>query len=174
METLLTPQVISQVTEFITIAKKDPKAEVECKLLSGRIQIKNVADRILKAIQTLSVGKHEEEDKLTLSYQTDHIRVGVSGLPRVHKVCVQNSFKDVPLLVEQKKPYYEKGYGKKDVIDVPDANVKFTLRSEKEIRRDWDGSLNDPKTVLRIINRKSYVTQGELFRIDFSLSLIHI
>jgi len=169
METLLTPQVISQVTEFVTISKKDPKAELECKLLSGRIQTKNVADRILKAIQTLSVGKHEEEDRLTLAYRADNIRVSVYGLPRVHKVCVQNSFKDVPLIVEQKKPYYEKGYGKQDVVDVPDVNVKFTLRSEKEIRRDWDGSIDDPKTVLRIINRKSYITQGELFRIDFSM-----
>lgn len=169
MEALLTPQVISQVTEFITIAKKDPKAEVECKLLSGRIQTKNVADRILKAIQTLSIGKNEEEDRLTLSYRTDNLRVSVVTLPRVHKVCVQNSFKDVPLLVEQKKPYYEKGYGKADVIDVPDVNAKFTLRSEKEIRRDWDGSPSDPKTMLRIMKRKSFMTQGDLFRIDFSM-----
>lgn len=169
MESLLTPQVISQVTEFISVAKKDPKAEVECKLLSGRIQTKDVADRLLKAIQTLSIGKQEEEDRLTLAYRTDNIRVSVTGLPRVHKVCVQNSFKDVPLLVEQKKSYYEKGYGKSDVVDVPDVNAKFTLRSEKEIRRDWDGSPSDPKTILRIMKRKSFLTQGELFRIDFSM-----
>jgi ribA/ribD-fused uncharacterized protein len=169
MESLLTPQVISQVTDFIGVAKKDPKAEVECKLLSGRIQTKNVADRVLKALQTLSVGKSTEEDRLTLSYRTDNIRVSVVGLPRVHKVCVQNSFKDVPLLVEQKKPYYEKGYGKSDTVDVQDLNTKFTLRSEKEIRRDWDGNPNDPKTTLRIMKRKSFLTQGDLFRIDFSM-----
>lgn len=169
METLITPKVIEQITDFISVSKKDPKAEVECKLLSGRIQTKNIAERILKAIQTLSIGKHEEEDRLILSYSTDNLRVCVTGLPRIHKVCVQNSFKDVPLIVEQKKPYYEKGYGKQDTIDVPDVNAKFTLRSEKEIRRDWDGNPSDPKTFLRIMKRKSYMTQGELFRIDFSM-----
>ena len=169
MEALITPKVIEQITDFISISKKDPNAEVECKFLSGRIQTKNVADRVLKALQTLSIGKSTEEDRLTLSYSTDHLRVSVVGLPFVHKVCVQNSFKDVPLLVEQKKAYYEKGYGKSDMIDLPDVNAKFTLRSEKEIRRDWDGTPSDPKSFLRIMKRKSFMTQGDLFRIDFSM-----
>lgn len=169
MEALLTPQVIKQITEFISVAKNDPKAEVECKLLSGRIQTKNIADRILKSVQTLSVGKSDEEDRMTLSYRTDDIRVSVVTLPRIHKVCVQNSFKDIPLIVEQKKSYYDRGYGKSDVIDLPDVNAKFTLKSEKEIRRDWDGNPSDPKTMLRIMKRKSFMTQGDLFRIDFSM-----
>jgi len=168
METFVTPDVIQQITEFIEISKKDSKAEVECKLLANKIQTKDVADRILKAVQSLSVGGVTEETRLTLSYQ-DNVRVNVVTPPQVHKVCVQGSFKDVPLVVELKKPYYEKGSAKKDVIDIGEANTRFSLRSEKEIRRDWDGSPSDPKAHLRILNRKSYKTQGELFRIDFSM-----
>ena len=168
METLVTPQVIENITDFIEVSKKDPKAEVECKLLSGKIQTKDVADRILKAVQTLSIGAATEEHRLSLSYP-DNTRVNVLTPPLVHKVCVQGSFKDVPVLVEVKKPYYEKGAGKKDIIDVQDVNTRFSLRSEKEVRRDWEGSPNDPKAHLRILHRKSVKTTGELFRIDFSM-----
>jgi ribA/ribD-fused uncharacterized protein len=168
METFVTPEVIQQITDFIEISKKDSKAEVECKLLSNKIQTKDVADRILKAIQTLSIGGVVEETRLTLSYP-DNVRVNVLTPPLVHKVCVQGSFKDVPLVVEIKKPYYEKGSVKKDIIDITEANTRFSLRSEKEVRRDWDGSPNDPKAHLRVINRKSFKTPNELFRIDFSM-----
>ena len=168
MEAFVTPEVIEQITDFIETSKKDSKAEVECKLLVNKIQTKDIADRILKSIQTLSVGGVVEQTSLTLSYP-DNVRVNVVTPPHVHKVCTQGSFKDVPLMVEIKKPYYEKGSGKKDVLDVPEANVRFSLRSEKEVRRDWDGSPNDPKTHLRILNRKSFKTSSDLFRIDFSM-----
>lgn len=168
MEAFVTPEVIREITDFIEVSKKDPKAELECKLLSNRIQTKDVADRVLKAIQGMAIGSVVDETRLTLSYQ-DNVRVNVLSPPLVHKVCVQGSFKDVPLLVEIKKPYYEKGIGKKDVIDITEANTRFSLRSEKEVRRDWDGSPNDPKAHLRILNRKSFKTSGELFRIDFSM-----
>jgi len=168
METFVTPDVIQGITEFIEISKKDSKAELECKLLSNRIQTKDVADRILKAIQGMSIGGVTDETRLSLSYQ-DNVRVNVVTPPLVHKVCVQGSFKDVPLLVEIKKPYYEKGLGKKDVLDISEANTRFSLRSEKEVRRDWDGSPNDPKAHLRVLNRKSFKTPSELFRIDFSM-----
>ena len=134
MEAFVTPEVIRQITDFIEISKKDSKAEVECKLLSNRIQTKDIADRIGKAIQSVSIGGVTEETRLTLSYP-DNVRVNVVTPPLVHKVCVQGSFKDVPLLVESKKPYYEKGSGKKDIIDISEANTRFSLRSEKEIRR---------------------------------------
>jgi ribA/ribD-fused uncharacterized protein len=168
MEAFVTPEVIQEIAEFIEVSKKDPKAELECKLLSNRIQTKDVADRVLKAIQGMAIGGVVDETRLTLSYQ-DNVRVNVVSPPHVHKVCVQGSFKDVPLVVEIKKPYYEKGTGKKDVIDISEANTRFSLRSEKEVRRDWDGSPNDPKAHLRILNRKSFKTPSELFRIDFSM-----
>ena len=168
MEGMFSSEVIQQITDFIEVSKKDSKAEVECKLLSGRIETKDIADRILKAIHTLSIGPAVDETRLSLSYM-DNTRVNVLTPPLVHKVCVQGSFKDVPVLVETKKEYYDRGLGKKSVIDVPDANTRFTLRSEKEIRRDWEGSPNDPKAYLRIIQRKSFKTANELFRIDFSM-----
>ena len=168
MESFITPEVVQQITEFIEISKTDPKAETECKVLPNRIQTKDVADRILSAIQAMSIGSSIEEQRLSLTYP-DNIRVNVLTPPHVHKVCVQGSFKDVPLVVEIKKPYFERGGPKKDIIDVQEANVRFSLRSEKELRRDWDGSPNDAKAHLRIINRKSYKTQNELFRIDFSM-----
>lgn len=168
MESFITPEVVQQITEFIEISKKDPKAETECKVLPNRIQTKDVADRILSVIQGLSIGSSIEEYRLSLTYP-DNIRVNVLNPPNVHKVCVQGTFKDVPLMVEVKKPYFEKGSGKKDTIDVQEANVRFSLKSEKELRRDWDGTPNDPKAHLRIISRKSYKTQNELFRIDFSM-----
>lgn len=168
METIITPPVMNTITEFVDISKKDTKAELECKLLQGKIETKDVADRILKAIQTLAVGVVTEEHRLTLSYP-DRVRVNVETPQLVHKVCTQGSFKDVPLLVEIKKPYFEQGIGKKDTIDIPDLNTRFSLRSEKEVKRDWDGSPNDVKAHLRLIHRKSFKTVNDLFRIDFSM-----
>ena len=56
MNNIVTTQVSDEIISFLDIAKKDPKAEVECKLLSGKIQTKDVADRILKAVQGIAVG----------------------------------------------------------------------------------------------------------------------
>ena len=47
--------------------------------------------------------------------------------------------------------------------------MRFTLRSETKLRKDWEGNPNDPKTHVRMIHRKSYKTASELFRIDFSV-----
>ena len=46
MDNIVTTQVLDDIKSFVDIAKKDPKAELECKLLSGKIQTKDVADRI--------------------------------------------------------------------------------------------------------------------------------
>jgi ribA/ribD-fused uncharacterized protein len=168
MEALISPQDINSLSEFIDISKKDPKAEVECKLLAKRIVTKDVADRMLETIKTLSIGAPTEENRMILSFP-DNIRVNVVTPQLIHKVCVQGSFKEVPVLVERKQPYFEKGLGKKDMIDLTEVNTRFSLRSEKEIRKDWEGTPNDPKAHLRIMNRKSYKTANQLFRIDFSL-----
>lgn len=168
MEALISPEDTNNLREFIDISKKDPKAELECKLLPKKIVTKDVADRILETVKTLSIGAPLEENRMILSYP-DNIRVNVVSPQLIHKVCVQGSFKDVPVLVERKQPYFEKGAQKKDVVDIRDLDCKFSLRSEKEIRRDWDGSPNDSKAHLRIMNRKSFKTTNQLFRIDFSL-----
>ena len=168
MEAIITPNVIDGLTDFIHTAKKDPKAEVECKLLSGKIQTKDVADRILNAVKTLSIGSDTEEHRMTFAYP-DGTRVSVPRLEAIHKLVASNSFKELPLTVERKQRYYESNSGKPDVLDVPDASVRFTLRSETPIRKDWEGNPSDPKAHVRLIHRKSFKTANELFRIDFSM-----
>ena len=167
MEDIISPQVIEGLVSFITISKQDPKAEVECKLLSDRIQTKDVADRILKAIDGLCSGQPTEENRLTLSY--GETRVNIMTPQLIHKVCVTNSFREVPLTVEKKTRYYDMNAGKQDTLDAPEANVRFTLRSETPLRKDWDGSPSDVNAFIRVIHRKSFVTTDKLFRFDFSM-----
>lgn len=163
MESLITPQVLESLIEFLDTAKRDPKAEVECKLLSGKIQVKDVADRILNSIDSISVGKPVEENRVTFSYP-DSNRVTIIGPQNIQKLCISNSFRGIPLNVEKKQ-----GYGNKDVLDVPDLNIRFTIRSETHIRKDWEGNPSDMRAHIRIMNRKSFKTQDGLFQIDFSM-----
>lgn len=168
MEGIVTTQVLDELSTFIDISKKDPKAEVECKLLAGKIQTKDVADRILKSIQTIAVGATTEEHRLTIAY-SDGTRVTIDGAGNIHKLISNNSFKEVPLSVERKQRYFESNLGKRDIIDVPEASAKFTLRSEQPLRKDWEGNPSDPKGHVRMIHRKSFKTTSDLFRIDFSM-----
>ena len=168
MESLITPQVLESLIEFLDIAKRDSKAELECKLLSGKIQLKDIADRILKSIESISIGKPTEENRVTLSYP-DSNRVTIIGPQNIQKLCVTNSFRGIPLTVERKKRYFEGDMGKKDVVDIPDGNIRFTLRSETPIRKDWEGNPSDTRAHIRIMNRKSFRTQEGLFQIDFSM-----
>ena len=158
----------AELSTFIDISKKDPKAEVECKLLSGKIQTKDIADRIQTTIQELSVGAQHDSSNLTIMY-SDSSRVVVSGVQNIHKLITTNSFKEIPLVVERKQRYFESSIGKRDVIDAPDIASKFTLRSEQILRKDWEGNPSDHKGHVRMINRKSFETPDGLFRIDFSM-----
>jgi ribA/ribD-fused uncharacterized protein len=161
----ISPQHLKVLEEFLNIAKRDPKAEVECKLLSGKIQTKDVIDRIVSAVQTMSIGPPTEEQYLTIGYPGD-TRVVIRGVHPIHKVCSNNSFREIPLEVERKERYYD---GKRDVLDVSEINAKFTLRRETPVKKDYDGSPSDPKAYFRLINRKSYNTQNGLFQIDISM-----
>jgi ribA/ribD-fused uncharacterized protein len=169
MDSIVTTQNVSELMSFVDIAKKDPKAELECKLLSGKIQTKDVSDRIVRAIQTLSIGAQTEEHRLSISY-ADGTRVTVNGTANIHKLCISNSFKEIPLEVERKQRYFEGTLGKQDILDVPEASARFTLKSEEVIRKDWEGNPSDSKGHIRMIHRKSFVTPSELFRIDFSMT----
>jgi ribA/ribD-fused uncharacterized protein len=168
MDNIVTTQVLDELISFVDVAKKDPKVELECKLLSGKIQTKDVADRILKSIQTIAVGVQSEEHRLTIAY-ADGSRVIINGAQNIHKLCVNNSFKEIPLVVERKQKYFEGTLGKRDVIDVPEASARFTLRSEQPIRKDWEGNPSDSKGHIRMIHRRSFHTSSGLFRIDFSM-----
>jgi ribA/ribD-fused uncharacterized protein len=168
MDNIVTTQVLDEIISFLDISKKDPKAEVECKLLSGKIQTKDVADRILHSIQTLAIGAQIEQQYISITY-SDGIRVIVEGALNIQKLCIQNSFKEIPLHVEKKQKYFEGSLGKKDIVDVPEVSCRFTLRSEQALRKDWEGNPSDSKGHIRMINRKSFHTASQLFRIDFSM-----
>jgi len=163
---IISKEVIGSIGDFVAVAKKDHKAELECKLLSDKIQTKDVADRLLKTIQGLSVGSVVETHNMTFSYP-DKTRVNVLETANIFKLISTGSFRGLPLSVERKEPYY-KGTSR-DVIDVPEASSKFTLRMETQIRKDWEGDPNDPKSHVRLIHRRSFTTVSELFRIDFSM-----
>ena len=161
----LSPQNLATIGEFLKVAKRDIHAEFECKLLAGRIQTKDVVDRILGAIETISVGPPKEEQYLTFSYP-DNTRVVVHGMNHIQKVCSNNSFREIPLEVERKERYYD---GKSDVLDVSELSSRFTLRRETAIKKDYDGNPSDVKAYPRLINRKSFTTTGGLFQIDISM-----
>jgi ribA/ribD-fused uncharacterized protein len=165
MESIVTPPVIQTIAGFINTSKLDPKAEIECKLLAGKIQTKDVADRILKAIGSLAVGLTKESNHMTFSYP-DSTRVTIEGSQNIHAICVSNSFKGIPLSVEKKNRYSD---GRKDIIDVAEANLRFTLSSESPLGKDWYGNPADPKAFIRLLSRKSFRTADELFQIDFSM-----
>jgi ribA/ribD-fused uncharacterized protein len=161
----VSPQHQKILEEFLNIAKRDSKAEVECKLLSGKIQTKDVVDRIISAVQSLSIGPPSEDQYLTISYPGD-TRVVVRGVHPIQKVCSNNSYREIPLEVERKERYYD---GKRDVLDVSELNARFTLRRETPVKKDYDGNPSDPKAFFRLIHRRSYQTQGGLFQIDVSM-----
>jgi len=153
------------ITGFIDIAKKDDKAELECSVLSNRIQTKDIADRIVGSILTLSCGPPTETSILRVMYPDD-IRVEVETPQNIQRVCATSSFKAIPLTV-QRKSYYGTD---KDNVDSPDIYSRFRLRKEETVRRDWDASPNDPRTLaIRLMNRRSYRTLDGFFQIDFSM-----
>lgn len=168
MEYTITPDVLSDIQGFIKTSKHDDKAEFECKLLAGKIQTKDVADRLLTKIKTLCIPAPPiEENRLTLSF-ADQTRVNVIQPHFIHNVCTSNSFKGIPVIVERKERAYNSA-GAKDTIDIADYYTRFTLRKEVLIRKDWDGNPADPKAYIRILSRKSFTTFDGLFRIDFSM-----
>lgn len=160
-----------ELADFLDVARRDQKAELECKVLAGKIQTKDVADRLLNAIKTLSIGPPVETNLLRIMYPDD-IRVEVESPLHIQKVCANNSFKGIPLVVQRKGGYYTRlqDRTKKDTIDVSDFYTRFTLRFEEEVRRDWDASPTDPRVqMIRLLSRKSFRTTDGYFQIDFSM-----
>ncbi len=173
METLLSTRMQDDLTEMIRLAATDPKAELESKVLAGRIRTKDEADRIVKAIQTLSSSGASEEHRATFTY-SDGMRVVVTTPETIYKVCTSGSFRGLPLEVERKQRYFEcKAQSQtkltSDMIDIPDLALRFTCRHEEPLRRDFSGAPMDPKNHVRIMHRRSWKTEDGLLRIDFSM-----
>jgi ribA/ribD-fused uncharacterized protein len=170
MESLLSKVLLADISTLLDVVKRDKYAEAECKILAGKIQTKDVADRIIKAIEGIARGTPKEEHRATFAY-ADGLRVSVIGAENIHKVCTTNSFRGVPLSVERKRRYYDltsSGSGK-DVVDVPDLDLRFTLRHEEPLRKDFSGAPMDKTSHLRIMHRKTWVTLDGLLQIDMSL-----
>jgi ribA/ribD-fused uncharacterized protein len=166
MESLVTAGVRVDLTELVKIATTNKQSEFEIKVLSGLLQTKDDADRIVKAIEQISLAGHTDEHRATFGY-SDNLRVVVTGAESIYKVCSTNSFQDVPLVVERKQPYFQ-GQGRRDVLEIPDLKLRFTLRKEEEVRRDFSGSPSDDAGHVRILHRKSWMTPDGLLRIDLS------
>jgi ribA/ribD-fused uncharacterized protein len=175
MEALIPQGVVANIREFVFIASRDTNAELEIKVLSGQIQTKDVADRLVKAIEDITTGGATEEHRASFSY-SDGLRVNVLGAETIHKVCTTNSFRNIPLTVERKRKYFDVGTStvehkvQDDVIDIPDLRLRFTLRHEEQLRKDFSGSPMDPANHIRILHRKSWKTADGLLRIDFSMT----
>ena len=168
MESLLPPAAKADLAEMVRVAVLDKNAELELKVLGGQIQTKDVADRIVKAIEETTTGGFITTNRATFSYP-DGLRVSVSGLDAVYKLATSATFRNLPLEVERKRRYFDVGKSGKDVLDIPDLKLRATLRHEEPLRKDFSGSPLDPASHARIMNRKSWVTTDKLFRIDMSL-----
>lgn len=175
MEALISKSVQADIDELISLATRDKNAELEIKLLAGQVQTKDVADRIVAAIEGVSTGGVTDSHRATFAYP-DGLRVTVEGPDNIFKVCSTASFRGVPLSVERKRRYFdgsEKGVleskASNDVIDIPDLRLRFTLRHEKPLRKDFSGAPMDPAAHVRIYHRKSWKTSDGLLQIDMSL-----
>ena len=169
METLIPSSVQKDIQELVSIAAKDTHAELEIKVLAGQLQTKDTADRIVKAIEGVTLGDSTDQHRATFSY-SDGLRVSVFGAENIHKVCSTSSFRGVPLAVERKRRYFDamKTESTKDMIDVPELRLRFTLRHEEPLRKDFSGSPMDAASYVRILHRKSWTTTDKLLRIDLS------
>ena len=166
---------LSDIGEFITYANSDKNAEFEAKLLAGRIQTRDVAERLLNAIRGLSSDEPVRETRLTYTLD-DSTRVHVIGATNVHRVCTTESFAGIPVDVERKLRYFdsidrttETKTAGRDTIDISDFFCRFTLKTEKHLRKDYSGPVNDPKASIRVLDRQSFSVPGNEFRIDFSM-----
>lgn len=169
METLIPSSVQKDIEELASIATRDKHAELEIKVMTGQLQTKDVADRIVKAIEAMTETTAIDHHSAKFSY-ADGLRVTVEGPENILKVCSTNSFRGVPLSVERKRRYFEvQKSGSNDTLDVPELKLRFTLRHEEALRKDFSGSPMDPASHVRILHRKSWMTHDKILRVDLSL-----
>lgn len=169
---------LDDISQFIHYANKDKQAEFETKLLAGRIQTRDTAARIIKTLQDMAA-ETSQERRLTYTFSKENTRVHVIGVSAIQKVCSTQSFAGVPVMVERKLRYFDSidnvaaavasAEQPKDVIDVSDFFVRFTLSTEKFLKKDFDGSINDPAAHIRVVDRQSFTIPGGEFRVDFSM-----
>jgi len=152
---------------LLETAKSDPNAELEVKILPGRIQTPDMSDRIATAIRKRSAGEHTDSHIFRQMYP-DGRRVVVETPEAIFKVCSSGSFRGIALNVERKRRYFEAGGTGQDTLEVPDLGVRFTLRHEEKLKRDFQGVPGDPDSYPRMIHRKSWRSSDGFFQFDLS------
>ena len=152
---------------LLEVARSDPNAELEVKILPGRIQTPDMSDRIAKAIRERSAGEAKDSHIFRQMYP-DGRRVVVETPEAIFKVCSSASFRGIALNVERKRRYFEAGGTGQDTLDIPDMGVRFTLRHEETLKRDFQGIPGDPESFPRIIHRKSWRSSDGFFQFDLS------
>jgi len=157
----------SNITDLVKLAAADKKSELEVKVLTEQIHTREDAERVVRAIETMTTGGFTEEHRATFRYP-DGLRVVLTTPENIFKVCSTNSFRNVDLVVERKDKYFPSGNGT-DTVDIPDYDMRVTLRKEEILRKDFSGSPSDPKNHVRILHRKSWKTADKKYRIDLSL-----
>ena len=160
------------LTDLVKVARSDPKAELEVKILSGQIRTKDEADRIVRAIERLGGIGPMDEHRASFTYP-DGLRVNVMTPEVIFKLCTSGSFRGLPLTVERKGRYLDVCKPvipiANDVLDLPDVKLRVTCRHEEQLRKDFSGAPMDPKNHVRVLHRKSWKTPDGLLRIDFSM-----
>ena len=157
----------SNITDLVKLAAADKKSELEVKVLIGQIHTREDAERVVRAIEEVTTGGFTEEHRATFSYP-DGLRVVVTTPENIFKVCSTDSFRNVDLVVERKEKYFPAAGGT-DTVDIPDFDMRVTLRKEEVLRKDFTGSPSDVKNFIRILHRKSWTTPDKRYRIDLSL-----
>ena len=157
----------SNITDLVKLAAADKKSELEVKVLIGQIHTREDAERVVRAIEEVTTGGFTEEHRATFRYPDD-LRVVVTTPENIFKVCSSNSFRNVDIVVERKEKYFPQNGGV-DTVDIPDFDMRVTLRKEEILRKDFTGSPSDPKTHVRVLHRKSWKTPDQKYRIDLSL-----
>jgi ribA/ribD-fused uncharacterized protein len=168
----------SDILELISIRNQQRYTEFEVKLLTGRIQTRDVAERILKVVKDLAIRTSEEHRAVYVF--PDNLRVNIVGISNIHKLCQTKSFKGIPVVVERKTRYFDsidRSEGEietkldvgKDTLDVPDFFSRFTLRTEKPLKTDYAGDVDDARAHIRILHRQSFYLPGNELRVDFSM-----
>ena len=153
---------------LLETARKDEHAELEVKVLAGMIQTPDVAERLRKTIRERSVGEAKDTHYLRQVYP-DGRRVEVEGAELIHKVCTSGSFRNLPLTVQKKRRYFENSGSGADTLDVPDQYVRYTLRHEEILRKDFSGAPGDPASYIRILHRQSWRSVEGHWQFDLSL-----
>jgi len=152
---------------LLETARKDPSAELEVKILPGLIQTPDMSDRLMKAIRSRCTGEGRDSHLFRQIYP-DGRRVTVETPELIFKVCSAGSFRSIPVTVEKKRRYFEAGGTGQDTLDIPDLAVRFTLRHEEPIKKDFQGAPGDPSSFPRVIHLKSWKTADGHFQFDLS------